>query len=166
MKLYSALYRDFHPLDVFFPKASCAVVDKPGQMDQPGILILHGGTDIQPSLYGKGRSSRTYDGAFQRDAIEWELIKEAKEKNILICGWCRGAQLLCAAAGGYQLLALAGHQVEAHKHLVEVRVVVGACIAGAGQHQAQAGTVGGHQRMFVKERPHGRLYAHRGRLPH
>lgn len=116
MKLYSAIYSGFHPLDVFFPDATCVTVTKPEQMDEPGILIIHGGQDISPSLYNKRTSHLTWasDNPSHRDVIEWELIKAAKERNVFVFGICRGAQLLCAAAGGYLIQDVTNHAGEDH----------------------------------------------------
>lgn len=110
MKLYSAMYGDWHPMDMFFPQATCVVVSQEGLMDEPGFLILHGGVDIDPALYKRGRSSKSHHRGFNgRDDIEMALIREAQNKNIPIVGWCRGAQLMCAAAGGYLIQDISGH---------------------------------------------------------
>jgi len=116
MNLYSAIYRNWHPLDTFFPEAECSVVNHPDDMQGPGILIVHGGADISPALYGKGRSHRTFaeDHPSHRDSIEWALMHSAKQKNIFIFGICRGAQMLCAAAGGYLIQDVDNHAGAAH----------------------------------------------------
>ena len=81
MKLYSAMYGDWHPMDMFFPQATCVVVSKEGLMDEPGFLILHGGADIDPALYKRGRSSKSHHRGFNgRDDIEMALIREAQNK--------------------------------------------------------------------------------------
>lgn len=116
MKIYSAIYPGFHPLDTFFPDAECVTVTKPEEMDEPGILIIHGGADISPSLYKRKLSTRTWasDVPSNRDQLEWALINSAKEKNVFVFGICRGAQLLCAAAGGYLIQDVTNHAGEDH----------------------------------------------------
>ncbi len=116
MKLYSGLYSSFHPLDCFFPNAEQVIAHKPSDLDGPGILILHGGSDISPSLYNKGRSRLTFAGEApsQRDKAEWELLQEAKRQGIFIFGICRGAQMLCAAAGGYLIQDVTNHAGAGH----------------------------------------------------
>jgi len=111
MNIYSALYNGFHPLDKFFPDYECQVVDTPDELDEPGFLIIHGGSDISPSLYNKEVSSYTYasDKPSRRDAQEWALLQAAKERGIVVFGICRGAQMLCAAAGGYLIQDVTGH---------------------------------------------------------
>jgi putative glutamine amidotransferase len=121
MKLYSALYADFYPLEVFFPDAIKKVVDVPTDLDGPGILILHGGADISPSLYGQTVSAHTYAGArpSRRDEMELALLKEAQKQNIFVFGICRGAQLMCAAAGGTLVQDVTNHS---DNHLVHTSI--------------------------------------------
>lgn len=60
-------------------------------------LLICGGNDIEPSLYGeKNKGSIKIDSA--RDEIEMELIEMYKNKPIL--GICRGCQILNAFFGG------------------------------------------------------------------
>lgn len=67
-------------------------------------LVLWGGTDIHPSLYGQkpNMQSQVKDLAepSTRDQIEWWLLQQAHTNGIPVIGVCRGAQLLCAFAGG------------------------------------------------------------------
>ena len=44
-----------------------------------------------------------------RDKLEWSLIQRAIEMGIPIFGVCRGAQMLCAAAGGWLIQNVRGH---------------------------------------------------------
>lgn len=65
-------------------------------------LVIWGGADISPSLYNEPAHPLCYAGdqpSF-RDVEEVKAIKAAIEMNIPIIGICRGAQLLCAMAGG------------------------------------------------------------------
>ncbi len=68
-------------------------------MNKP--LILWGGTDINPEIYGE----EPLHGYVQRpdkvrDIKEIEYTKIAIEKGQPIIGICRGAQLICALQGG------------------------------------------------------------------
>jgi len=111
MKLYSALYNDHYPLSLWFRDAQQVVVSEPEELDAPGILILHGGADISPSLYNRAVSKETHAGPqpSRRDELEWALLQEAIKKNITVFGICRGAQMLCAAAGGYLIQDVTDH---------------------------------------------------------
>lgn len=116
MKIFSALYDWFHPLNTFFPDWECKGVDYPHELDDKGILIIHGGGDISPSLYKKGRSSQSGADSkpSRRDMLEWELIKEAQKQGIFVFGICRGAQMLCAAAGGFLIQDVTNHAGSDH----------------------------------------------------
>jgi putative glutamine amidotransferase len=104
-RIVAALYNEIHPFHTLPGAEDFAIVKYPEQLTERDVLILHGGEDIHPSLYKKGRSqySHTYrdaEGPSQRDAAEWALIQEAVKLGVPIIGICRGAQMLCAAAGG------------------------------------------------------------------
>ncbi len=119
MRLVSAIWDDCHPFDNLpFITGTCSVVE-PEKLLKGDILIVHGGEDINPALYGKGRSSMS--GASheisRRDRIEWDLMKRAKELGIPIIGICRGAQMLCALEGGYLIQHVNGHS---GRHLIEM----------------------------------------------
>ena len=62
-------------------------------------LILLGGCDISPTLYGQ---LRTYSSPpdLDRDKIEWVLVRRAMAENKPILGICRGHQMLAIAHGG------------------------------------------------------------------
>lgn len=62
------------------------------------ILLLEGGSDIHPSLYGQANRSSYCNEA--RDDWEISLIKSAEKLDIPIFGICRGHQLLAAYYGG------------------------------------------------------------------
>lgn len=62
-------------------------------------LVLAGGTDINPALYGGvPRTDFQYD--VNRDALELDCAKFAMQAKLPVIGICRGAQMLNVAAGG------------------------------------------------------------------
>ena len=65
-------------------------------------LLLWGGTDIHPSYYKQSHSRQSYAPAepTERDRVEWKAMLYCKAHDIPIIGVCRGAQYLCAFAGG------------------------------------------------------------------
>jgi putative glutamine amidotransferase len=71
-------------------------------------LIIWGGSDINPAYYDHPMHSTTYPGG-QRDRLEWSLMQAAIEKGIAIIGVCRGAQMACAAAGGFLIQDVENH---------------------------------------------------------
>lgn len=76
-------------------------VSSPKELKDAKLLILWGGEDISPSIYGQV-PVRTYasPNPSRRDQIEINLAKAAMQEGIPILGICRGAQLLCALGGG------------------------------------------------------------------
>ena len=63
-------------------------------------LLLSGGKDVDPALYGQ---ELKYDFVImdkQRDDLEWKLVKAFIEKKKPIWGICRGIQVLNAYFGG------------------------------------------------------------------
>lgn len=81
-------------------------------------LLLWGGTDIHPSFYKQ--KHHPYNGSdtnpSQRDLTEWQMMHDAKAKGIPIIGVCRGAQFMCAFAGGSLFQHTQGHN---KNHYVE-----------------------------------------------
>lgn len=65
-------------------------------------LVIWGGEDISPSLYGDSLSSANWadDKPSERDWLEKSSMEECISRGIPIIGVCRGAQLACAVAGG------------------------------------------------------------------
>jgi putative glutamine amidotransferase len=57
-------------------------------------LILSGGTDINPTLYGANKDAHNTPLDTKRDTFELEMIDKAYKKQIPILGICRGAQLI------------------------------------------------------------------------
>mgnify|MGYP003493613513 FL=1 len=101
MKIYSALYHDFAHLTAF--SKDTQIVSRPEELEElDSVLILHGGQDISPSIYNAKVNPFTHasEEIVGRDKTEVDLAKRAIELGIPIYGICRGAQLVCALAGG------------------------------------------------------------------
>lgn len=85
-------------IPIFLPSAA-----DPKQIDRVlasiDHLVLLGGADITPSLYGK-KTTHAVHCNLRRDRYELTLVRKAMARGLGIDGICRGMQLLNVAAGG------------------------------------------------------------------
>lgn len=63
-------------------------------------LILSGGEDVSPLMYGENPMEKVQLICAQRDKFEKELFLEALKSNIPVLGICRGLQVMNVALGG------------------------------------------------------------------
>lgn len=82
-------------------------------------LILWGGTDISPELYGQKALKTTDTPDLFRDEMECNAITEALKQKRPIIGVCRGAQLLCTINGGSLYQHSLGHNYSHGIHTQE-----------------------------------------------
>ena len=104
---------DIKPFDRVFAKK------QDGTVSMQGIdaFVLYGGEDIHPSFYGEKhhRYNQAPAHPSKRDIFEWNAVKYCVQNEIPIIGVCRGAQLLCAAAGGKLVQHCTGHTNGGHQ---------------------------------------------------
>lgn len=106
--LYSAVYADdCHPFNALCNETEVARSDD-DLKERDAALIVWGGSDINPAYYDHPHHSTTYPGG-ARDRVEWTLMQRAIEMGMPIIGVCRGAQMACAAAGGYLIQDVNNH---------------------------------------------------------
>jgi len=106
-------------------------------------LLLSGGGDVDPALYGKKPHPRLGRVDRRRDEFEIALAREALERDVPILAICRGQQLLNVATGGTLLQDIPSE------------------LEGASEHDAPGGR---RRRSHVVELlPHTRLRAILGR---
>jgi putative glutamine amidotransferase len=84
-----------------------------GSLDAVSGLMLMGGTDVNPVLYGEQRHPETEDPDDERDGREAALIREALARDLPILAICRGMQILNVQHGGTLLQHL--ETVERHR---------------------------------------------------
>ena len=80
-------------------------------------LILSGGSDLDPELYGQDAHSETIGVVPQRDRAELALLERALARDLPVLAICRGSQVLNVARGGdlvQHLPEVVGD--EKHKH--------------------------------------------------
>ncbi|RZU49708.1 putative glutamine amidotransferase [Krasilnikovia cinnamomea] len=92
-------------------------------------LVLSGGADLGPQLYGAEPEPLT-DTRPDRDGAELLLARAALERDLPVLGVCRGMQLLTVAAGG-----------TLHQHLPDV--------LGHERHRPAPGVYGTHTAAFA-----------------
>ncbi|TQL45044.1 putative glutamine amidotransferase [Homoserinimonas aerilata] len=146
------------------PKLLAASVD--------GVLVL-GGADVDPALYGQKPVDGLYGVDARADAFELALIAAAMESGTPVLGICRGMQLLNVARGGTLVQDLGPgtiHRDDADGQAMpehEVRVLPGTRLGGifsadaltirSGHHQA-VDTLGGWLRVSAQA-PDGTIEA-------
>ena len=84
-------------------------------------LLVAGGADVDPELYGAPRDPHTQHTVRERDDFEIALTGRALERDIPFLGICRGMQVLNVARGGTLIQDLPTH----FGHREHLRVVGG-----------------------------------------
>jgi putative glutamine amidotransferase len=69
-------------------------------LDEVDGVLLTGGGDIDPVLYGEDRHPTVEDAEPGRDEFEIDLARRAISADVPMLAICRGAQVLNVAAGG------------------------------------------------------------------
>ncbi|MGL1893674.1 MAG: gamma-glutamyl-gamma-aminobutyrate hydrolase family protein [Spirochaetaceae bacterium] len=69
-------------------------------LDRIDALIISGGVDVSPYLYGENPIKEVDYFSVERDHFEIALVKGALEKGIPVFGICRGIQIINVALGG------------------------------------------------------------------
>ncbi|WP_212990444.1 gamma-glutamyl-gamma-aminobutyrate hydrolase family protein [Actinoplanes auranticolor] len=92
-------------------------------------LVLSGGSDLGPELYGAPAAPQTVTRP-ERDAAEMLLARAALTRDLPVLGVCRGMQLLTVAGGG-----------TLHQHLPDV--------LGHDRHRPAPGVYGEHEAGFT-----------------
>lgn len=110
-------------------------------LDSADGLVLTGGTDVNPLLYGEARVRETQAPDDERDGFETRLLQHALAAGVPVLAICRGMQLFNVVHGGtlIQHLPEGGlHQVKQKDAVAHrVRVAAGtrlASILGEGEH--------------------------------
>ena len=85
-------------------------------MEGGGGLLLPGGPDVDPALYGQ---SPDPDAGLEicrpLDDLDLRLLNFALDRDMPVLAICRGMQLLNVARGGQLLQDIAGHRAERHE---------------------------------------------------
>jgi len=73
-------------------------------------LLLTGGGDVDPRLYGEKPHKQVYGVNELRDYTEWMALDRAKELGVPVLGICRGHQLMTVRNGGVLRQHIGGHR--------------------------------------------------------
>jgi putative glutamine amidotransferase len=111
--------------------------DVEGMIEHLDGLVLSGGADLDPALYGQEPDENLQSLEPDRDEWEMELLAAARKRDIPILAICRGFQLVNVAFGGtlvqhVELDEGSGHpqwNVDGHTATHEVNVVPDTMIA-------------------------------------
>jgi putative glutamine amidotransferase len=86
-------------------------------------LLLAGGSDVDPALYGVVSRPETDAPDSARDRLEVALLGQALDRDLPVLAICRGLQLLNVALGGTLVQHIEGHkcpgQKQAHKITID-----------------------------------------------
>ncbi len=100
-------------------------------------LLITGGKDVDPAVYGQTPHPSTDEPGQQRDAWEFALLDAALKRGLPVLGICRGAQVLNVARGGTlhqhlpDVIGHSGHRAgNAVFTSLPVRTVPGTRLAG------------------------------------
>ncbi len=87
-----------------------------GVLDLVGGLVLTGGEDVDPSLYGQDPHPELGTVSRARDVTELTLLESARERRLPTLAICRGVQLLNVGFGGTLVQDLPSQRDDAHAH--------------------------------------------------
>jgi putative glutamine amidotransferase len=100
-------------LPILLPPDEAGAREPDPVLDLVDALILTGGADINPSLYGAEPAGETQDTNLERDRFESAVAGRALERDLPVLAICRGMELLNVISGG----TLEQHLPEAERHL-------------------------------------------------
>jgi putative glutamine amidotransferase len=116
-------------------------------------LLLTGGGDLSPEMYGQEPDDSVYGVSVYRDRFETALVHEAQERGIPILAICRGLQLINVLRGGTLIQNLEGHwqtrDSDQPDHQIEIEPgsrlaeVVGGTVMAVNSYHHQAADVVG-----------------------
>ncbi len=103
------------------PRVLDRTTDRPADVVRSvGGVLLAGGGDVLPSIYGEQAHS-TFDAAEAgRDEYEIELVRRSLEADVPVFAICRGIQLLNVARGGTLIQDIASQVTGALEHKLAV----------------------------------------------
>jgi len=126
-------------------------------------VMLTGGVDVDPVVYGEAERHPTVEIDAERDEYELQLARLALDRDLPVLAICRGAQVLNVAAGGTLIQDLPSHDptVLAHQQSEpkdqpshEIAVKGGTCLSmllGGGRDVSGNVAVNSRHHQSVKD---------------
>lgn len=142
-----------------------AFVGEPVSLNGSAGLLLMGGSDVNPKLYGEEPRPETDEPDDQRDEVELRLIEEAIRNDTPIFAICRGLQILNVYHGGTLIQHLTPGETHdretedkgAHAHEVEIghatqlaRIAESNCLYVNSRHHQAVNRVGEGLRVSAR----------------
>lgn len=116
MKIKVYIENSEEPIIEMFSDWGYEVVEDYRESD---FIVLGGGTDVNPALYGESLNQYTDEPDYKRDAFCTMLYNYARVSDKPIIGICRGAQFITAMQGGRLIQHITNHQDYLHKVLFD-----------------------------------------------
>ncbi|MGH9719713.1 MAG: gamma-glutamyl-gamma-aminobutyrate hydrolase family protein [Bryobacteraceae bacterium] len=99
------------------------------ELDALDGLMITGGPDLDPTLYGQPMHPAAETPDQKRDAMEAEYLMAALEKDLPVLGICRGLQLFNVVHGGSLHQHIEGHRSPGAPLVHDVEVEAGTKLA-------------------------------------
>jgi putative glutamine amidotransferase len=108
-------------------------------LDRLDALVLTGGPDVAPHLYGRTPLPGLETMDLERDHMEWALARSAWDRELPTLGICRGVQLMNVVHGGdlYQDIGHEAPEAGLHAVMAPKSVVTHPVVAAAGTRLAR-----------------------------
>jgi putative glutamine amidotransferase len=113
-RIYSEAVDEAGAVAIVLPPGEGATNSPDGVLDLLDGLILSGGGDVDPRLYGAVTGPGTTGARVERDRFELALARRALERDLPLLGICRGMELLNVALGGTLEQELPEAQIHLH----------------------------------------------------
>lgn len=78
-------------------------------------MLLTGGSDVDPKLYGQKPHPQVYGVDYTRDTAETYALWLAQKQGLAVLGICRGSQIMNAYRGGTLTQHIEGHRATDHR---------------------------------------------------
>jgi putative glutamine amidotransferase len=100
-------------------------VENPSELAGLDGLLLAGGSDVDPELYGVQIRPETGKLDRERDSRETAILREALERDLPVLAICRGLQLMNVALEGTLVQHIEGHRCLDRQEVHAIKIAPG-----------------------------------------